>query len=80
MFPLPEVQEQFKKLVLVRLYTDKPENAKLQDQLVKTAALPTYAVLSSSGTVVEVFPGSTPDGTQFADFIKRGIAKATTKN
>jgi len=58
-FPLPSVNERFKKFVLVRLYTDRGtkedlHNQTLEDQLAKTNSLPAYVIVSPQGKVLKV--------------------------
>ncbi len=77
-FPKQEVQEQFEKMVKVRLYTDAadvgPKNQQLQFKMTGTVALPTYVILNPrSGKVLEQHSGYTKTET-FVNFLKRGFA------
>src|SRR5699024_9941793 len=49
-FPLPNVQQRFNEMKLVRLYTDGGQHGKeyrkLQFELTGTVALPTYAIVN----------------------------------
>jgi hypothetical protein len=61
-FPKPEVEEQLRKFVLVRLYVDEGEHATAtegeknldyEDKNFKELAQPVYGVIEADGTVVD---------------------------
>ncbi|UCF38513.1 MAG: thioredoxin family protein [Acidobacteriota bacterium] len=73
-FPLPEVQELFRRFVLVRLYTDgtepeHEENRRLEEERFKTIALPYYAIMSPADEVIRTFPGLTRNKDEFVAFL-----------
>lgn len=79
-FPKREVDEQLRKFVLVKLFTDgigEPyeRQQRFQEENFKTVALPFYAVIEPDGRVVATFPGLTRDVSEFAEFLRRA-AKA----
>jgi len=80
-FPHPLVETELKRFARAKLFTDRPQdeaNAKLQEELTKSAALPTYAILKpGSKTVVAVLEGSQITPEQFANFLKSGFEKAS---
>jgi thiol:disulfide interchange protein DsbD len=75
MFPDSEVLEVLTtEFVSVELWTDRlnPEdkaNQKIQLELTGDVTLPIYAVVTSEGKVVKLFPGSTRDKKQFLGFL-----------
>lgn len=78
-FSLPEVQDLFGRFVLVRLYTDGPDqvhadNLKFEQTRFNTIALPFYAIFSPDDRVLATFPGLTRDRSEFIDFLKKGLA------
>jgi thiol:disulfide interchange protein DsbD len=76
MFLQPEVVTEFKKFVLVELYTDRerPEdlaNRKTEERLTGVDTLPAYVTLTPDGTKIGVFQGSTRDRSEFLSFLRR---------
>lgn len=57
MFPLPEVQAEFKKYVLVQLYVEDKDHADIQDRLIMRSDLPSYVAMKSDGETVIKFVG-----------------------
>ena len=57
MFPLPEVQDELKKYVLVQLYVEDKDHADIQDRLIKRSDLPSYVAVKSDGETVIKFVG-----------------------
>src|SRR5215467_11603519 len=79
MFPRPEIAAAMKQFVLVELYTDgshaaSDENQKLQLDLLKTVAIPYYAIMDPDGKMVASFPGLTKDPAEFLAFLQKGAA------
>ena len=80
-FPNPKVQEEFAKFNKVSLYTDRKTNPKyaeadtknsnLQQKLVGTITLPTYAVVKPDGTTVVGSVPYTPDSAEFAAWLEK---------
>jgi thiol:disulfide interchange protein DsbD len=75
-FPLKEVEEEMRNFILVQLYTDGngpvyERNQQLEQDMFGTVALPFYAVLEPTGTVVSTFPGLTRDPSAFVDFLRK---------
>lgn len=78
-FPKPDVKAELDKMVYVQLYTDRPNaedeaNKKLQDDLAKNIALPTYVLVKPDGSVIDKFEGLSPTPEEFVKFLQ----KATT--
>lgn len=76
-FPLAGVQEQFKQMELVRLYTDggadASKNQMLQFELTGNVALPTYVILDpNTNSVIVQILGYT-DKEKFTSFLKKGL-------
>jgi thiol:disulfide interchange protein DsbD len=76
-FPKPEVEAEFRKMVLASLYTDGDgEIYERQQQLEQdkfgTVALPLYAILDGDGKTIATFPGLTRNVQEFVDFLKKG--------
>lgn len=76
-FPAPDVQNEFSRMVTVQLYTDRPTpedqaNQKLQQKLANSVALPTYVVLKPDGTFIAKYEGLAPSIQEFVDFLKQG--------
>jgi thiol:disulfide interchange protein DsbD len=76
-FPLPEVEAEFKKMVLVSLYTDGDgeiyeRQKKMEQDMFGTVALPFYAILDGDGKTIATFPGLTRNSQEFVEFLKRG--------
>ncbi|MDQ3323794.1 MAG: thioredoxin family protein, partial [Acidobacteriota bacterium] len=75
-FPKKAVEDEMKKFVLARLYTDGDgeiyEKQQLfQEQTFQTVALPFYAIMNSDGKTIATFPGLTRDAQEFVDFLKK---------
>ncbi len=75
MFPRPEIADAIKDMILVELYTDgtdkqSEENQKLEDDKLKSVAIPYYAIFDGDGKLLAEFAGSTPDAAKFLAFLK----------
>jgi thiol:disulfide interchange protein DsbD len=75
MFPKPEIADAIKDMILVELYTDgtdkqSEENQKLEDEKLKSVAIPYYAIFNADGKLLAQFAGSTPDAAKFLSFLK----------
>lgn len=75
-FPKKAVEDEMKKFVLARLYTDGDgavyEKQQLfQQQTFQTVALPFYAIMDGDGKTVATFPGLTRNVSEFVDFLKK---------
>ena len=75
-FPKKEVEDELKKFILVRLYTDGEgdiyeRQQKMEQDTFGTVALPFYAIVDSSGKSVASFPGLTRNVSEFVDFLKK---------
>ncbi|MEJ7624638.1 MAG: cytochrome c biogenesis protein CcdA [Pyrinomonadaceae bacterium] len=71
-----EVEEELRKFVLVKLYTDREGqpyegHQQLEQDLFGTVALPFYAVMEGDGTTIASFPGLTRNAPEFVDFLKK---------
>jgi len=78
-FPKEAVSTELDKMVTVQLYTDRPKaedqaNQKLQQELAKNVALPTYVLLTPEGKVIDKFEGLAQSPEEFAGFLKKGGA------
>lgn len=76
-FPKPEVEAEFRKMVLVSLYTDGDgeiyeRQQQLEQEKFGTVALPFYAILDGDGKTIATFPGLTRNVQEFVDFLKKG--------
>lgn len=76
-FPKPDVEAEFKKMVLVSLYTDGvgevyERQQKYQESTFKTVALPFYAITDADGNIKATFPGLTRNVDEFVDFLRKG--------
>lgn len=76
-FPKPEVEAEFRKMVLVSLYTDGigekyEQQQQYQETTFKTVALPFYVIMDADGNAKATFPGLTRDVAEFVDFLKKG--------
>ena len=74
MFNKAPVRQQLSKFVRVRLYTDGEgvvyeKQQAMQQSRFGTVALPLYAVVDSSGKIVEQFPGLTRSEPEFTGFL-----------
>lgn len=77
-FPLPEVEAEFKKMVLASLYTDGEgevyeRQQKMEQDMFGTVALPYYAILDGNGKTIATFPGLTRNSKEFVEFLKNGL-------
>ena len=75
-FPKKEVEDELKKFILVRLYTDGEgdiyeRQQKMEQDTFGTVALPFYAAVDSSGKTLASFPGLTRNSSEFVDFLKK---------
>ena len=75
-FPQKEVEEELKKFVRVRLYTDGDgeiyvRQQKMEQDLFGTVALPFYAVVNADGTPASTFPGLTRKQAEFVGFLRK---------
>ena len=75
-FPKPEVEAEFKNMILVSLYTDGvgevyERQQQFQEATFKTVALPYYAILDPNGNIRGTFPGLTRDVNEFVEFLKK---------
>src|SRR5690606_8889621 len=75
-FPKPEVEAEFKKFILVSLYTDGEgeiyaRQQAMEQEMFGTVALPFYAVMDPDGRPVATFPGLTRNVPEFVDFLKK---------
>jgi thiol:disulfide interchange protein len=75
-FPKPEVEAEFKKFILVSLYTDGEgeiyeRQQAMEQEMFGTVALPFYAVMDPDGRPVATFPGLTRNVAEFVDFLKK---------
>jgi thiol:disulfide interchange protein len=75
-FPQKAVEDELKKFVLVRLYTDGDgdvyaEQQQMEQDMLGTVALPYYAIASADGDLVASFPGLTRNVTEFVDFLQK---------
>ncbi len=82
LFPLGEVQSLLGRFVLVRLYTDGPQevherNLRFEKERFGTIALPFYAIMSPGDQVIATFPGLTRDSSAFIAFLNRGLNGTT---
>lgn len=78
-FPLEEVQQQFEKMVLVRLYTDggkdAQKNQRIQFEMTGNVALPTYVIYDPvNEKVIKQALGYTKKD-KFVSFLKSGISE-----
>jgi hypothetical protein len=75
MFTKPEVIAAMKQFVLVELYTDDPNeavaeaNQKLQEDRVKTVAVPYYLVLNADEKIQGGYPRTTRDPAEWLAFL-----------
>ena len=74
----PEVEEYFKKLILVRLYTDGPskeskQNEQYEISKFKTVARPFYAIMDHTQNVSSIFAGMTRDKESYLTFLRKGL-------
>lgn len=78
MFPRPEIADAIKDMVLVELYTDGTDeqseaNQKLEDEKLKSVAIPYYAIFNGDGQLLAEFAGSTSDAAKFLAFLKKPV-------
>ena len=83
-FTREDVQKEFGKFVLVRLYTDGDgpqydRNRLLEQNRFGTIALPFYAILSPNDEEIARFPGLTRNASEFVKFLSQGaVVRKTT--
>ena len=75
-FTKKEVEDELKKFILVRLYTDGEgeiyeRQQKMEQDVFGTVALPFYAVVDSNGKTIASFPGLTRNVPEFVDFLRK---------
>lgn len=75
-FTKQEVEDELKKFVLARLYTDGEgdvyeKQQQMEQDMFGTVALPYYAIVSADGKTIASFPGLTRNTPEFVDFLKR---------
>jgi hypothetical protein len=75
-FPKKDVEEELRKFVLVRLYTDGEDQIyatqqQMEQDMLGTVALPYYAVVSADGVLLTSFPGLTRNVGEFVDFLRK---------
>jgi thiol:disulfide interchange protein DsbD len=75
-FIKPEVEAEFKKFVLVRLYTDGEgevyeKQQAMEQEMFGTVALPYYAIMNADGKALATFPGLTRDSNEFVRFLQK---------
>jgi thiol:disulfide interchange protein DsbD len=80
LFPHPRVQQELSQFVRVELFTDRetPEderNSALQAEKFATVALPLYAIVSPTGSILARFPGLTRNPDEFVAFLQRGARR-----
>ena len=74
MFTKPEISQELKRYVCVRLYTDGngeifQHQQSLQQEKFGTVALPFYAIVRSDGSVSDTLPGLTKSPSEFLTFL-----------
>lgn len=80
----PQVLTELKKYIYVELYTDRGDdenkaNAKLEQDLVQTTALPVYVAVKPDGlTVVAKSEGYTRDVNEYLAFLRKGLGETVT--
>jgi thiol:disulfide interchange protein DsbD len=84
-FNRSDVTGALSRFVLARLYTDGEgelyeRQQAFQEKTFGTVALPLYAVLDSSGNVIDTFSGLTRDPVEFVNFLERAKAKRVAPN
>ncbi|MEK7483628.1 MAG: hypothetical protein AABZ60_04755 [Planctomycetota bacterium] len=77
MFRRPSVKAILNQFVKAKLSTDstayKAENLELLEKRFKSAALPTYIILSHEDQEITRFLGYTADEDKFKNFLKKGL-------
>lgn len=76
MFSKPEISQELKRFICVRLYTDGDgevfqHQQRLQEATFGTVALPFYATLNPDGSVSGTFPGLTKSEAEFLGFLRK---------
>jgi thiol:disulfide interchange protein DsbD len=79
------VNSALSQFVLARLYTDGEgeiyeKQQAFQEKTFGTVALPLYAILDSSGNVVDTLSGLTRDPAEFIHFLDRAKTKRVASN
>ena len=75
-FPKKEVESEFGKYILARLYTDGEGDVferqqQMEQDMFGTVALPFYAIVDGDGKTVATFPGLTRNVDEFVDFLQK---------
>jgi thiol:disulfide interchange protein len=75
-FPKKEVETEFGKYILARLYTDGEGDVferqqRMEQDMFGTVALPFYAIVDGDGKTVATFPGLTRNVAEFVDFLQK---------
>ncbi|MFL6373456.1 MAG: protein-disulfide reductase DsbD family protein [Pyrinomonadaceae bacterium] len=75
-FPKKEVEAEFGKYILARLYTDGEGDVfdrqqQMEQDMFGTVALPFYAIVDGDGKTVATFPGLTRNTAEFVDFLQK---------
>ncbi|NUQ81287.1 MAG: thioredoxin family protein [Bacteroidetes bacterium] len=78
-FTRPEIAEEFKNFVLIKLYTDGEgatyeANQTYQETTFGTVALPLYAVMTPDQTILGRFEGMTRNPQEFKEFLEQARA------
>lgn len=70
-FALDEVKKELRNFVFVELYTDKPENAKLEEEKFGTDLLPLYVLLAPDGQEIARLDRPEFDVAKFIAFLRK---------
>lgn len=81
-FPRPEYRAELDKFVLAELYTDRENaedeaNAKLREDLTKSATNPVYVIMTPDGSVISIYQGMAVTDADFIKWMKDGFARAS---
>ena len=82
-FPKPPVRDELQKFITVRLYTDGEgavyeRQQNYQRKKFGTVALPLYAIIDGNDRTLATSAGITRSVEEFARFLQRGLAQAST--
>lgn len=82
-FPLPSVRQRFEKLVLAKLFTDRPipgdrANVALEGKLAQDNTLPCYVIVTPEGRVLKVQQGIAEEK-EFNAVLDTGLAMQVSK-
>jgi thiol:disulfide interchange protein len=77
MFPRADVKRELDRFVRVRLYTDGQgelyqRQQRMEQEMLRTVALPDYAIVDTLGAVKAQFRGMTRNSEEFVQFLSRG--------